>query len=114
MQYTKDASGKVLGRLASEIVVILRGKNDPAFLSHSIPKNKVTITNASQLRLTGNKLATKVYKHYSGYPGGLKSETLTAIIEKKGVGEALKRAVYGMLPNNKLRHLMMNNLTIKD
>src|SRR3990167_7060694 len=108
MQYTLDATGKVLGRLASEIVVILRGKNSPAFLPHLTPKNKVTVTNASQIHITGNKLSAKVYKHYSGYPGGLKSETLQGVIDKKGMSEALKKAVYGMLPNNKLRRIMMN------
>ncbi len=112
--YTIDATGRPVGRVASEAAVILRGKNTASFQRNIKPTNKVLINNASAVRITGNKKLNKIYAHYSGYPGGMKEATLEQVIDKKGAREAIKRAIYGMLPNNKLRRLMMNNLSIKE
>lgn len=114
MEHTIDATNKSLGRLASEIAVLLRGKNEASFLRHTKPVNKVKVTNTNQIKITGNKLSNKVYTRHSGQPGGLKRTTLNELIQKKGMKEALRKAVYGMLPDNKLRAIMMNNLNITD
>ena len=114
MEYTIDATGKSLGRLATEAVVILRGKNNPSFAPHLTPTNKLTVTNASKIKVTGNKLADKLYRRHSGQPGGEKYETLTELITKKGYDEAIRRAVDRMLPTNRLHKIMMSNLKIQD
>ncbi len=114
MEHTLDATNKSLGRVASEAALLLRGKENPSFLRHVKPTNKVKILNASQLKITGNKRDGKVYLRHSGYPGGQKKETLAEMETKKGLTEALRLAVYGMLPDNKLRSIMMNNLNITE
>lgn len=114
MEHIIDASGQSLGRLASQVAVLLRGKDQAVFLNHTRPTAKVKVTNVSQILITGNKRDGKVYTRHSGQPGGLKTETLSEVITKKGMAEALKRAIYGMLPANKLRSVMMNNLTISE
>ena len=111
---TIDAAGKALGRVASEAAVALRNKNSADFERHIAPSIKVSIINASQMDISDKKKKTKVYHHYSGYPGGLKSETLDKIIDKKGYRDALARAIKGMLPSNKLRTETMKNLTITE
>ncbi len=109
-----DASGKALGRVASEAAAALRGKNSPDYERHVSPTVRVSITNASKLDIGPKKLKEKIYHHYSGYPGGMKTETLANVTTKKGYAEALRRAIYGMLPGNKLKKIMMNNLTITE
>jgi len=108
-----DANGVSLGRLASQIAVILRGKNKVGFTPHLDHGDKVTVKNINQLKISGNKLENKIYYRHSTYPGGLKSINLKDFIEKYGIAEVLRKAVYGMLPNNKLRANMMKRLTIK-
>ncbi len=90
------------------------GKNRTDFARNAIPDIEVEVNNASGLKLDAKKLDAKKYYHHSGYPGGLKGVTQKAMVEKKGVGEVLRRAVYGMLPKNKLRPRMMKNLKIND
>ncbi len=114
MQYTIDAENKSMGRIASQVAVLLRGKNSPDFAPHIKPSNKVTIINASKTKLTGKKFTDKVYLRHSGYPGGQKSETLEDVVTKKGYEEVFRKAIYGMLPDNRLRKIMMNNLIIKE
>ena len=114
MQHTLDATNKPLGRLASEVAVLLRGKDNPDFLRNVKPKNKVQVINAAKIAITGGKREGKVYFRHSGYPGHQKSDTLGEVETKKGLSEALRRAVYGMLPPNKLRSIMMNNLVINE
>lgn len=114
MNYTIDAQGKKLGRVATETAMILMGKNKPSYKPNVAPDVKVVIENASKLAISEKKKDDTVYTRYSGYPGGLKVETLGAVVEKKSYGEVLKRAVYGMLPANKLRKIMLSNLTIKE
>ncbi len=114
MEHIIDATNKPLGRLASEIAMKLRGKDRPDFLPYVTPINKVVIVNSNNVKFTGQKSNQKIYTRHSGYPGGLKSITLGKLKDKKGVSEIITKAVYGMLPANKLRPIMMKNLTIKD
>lgn len=111
MSYTIDAKGRILGRIASEAAMLLRGKHTPAFLPHTQPETKLVITNAAHIRLSGNKRYIKIYKHYSGYPGGLKEISFEKVF-KEHPERVLEHAIRGMLPNNKLRKQMMKNLTI--
>ncbi|MDO8183896.1 MAG: 50S ribosomal protein L13 [bacterium] len=114
MEHTIDAKGKTIGRVASAAALLLRGKNDPAYQPHLAPKNKVTIINAKSLKISDRKLTDKIYRRHTHYPGGEKFETLEQLLVKKGPSEALRRAVRGMLPANRLRPLMMKHLIIKD
>jgi large subunit ribosomal protein L13 len=112
--YTIDAEGRPLGRLASEVAQMLRGKGTPQFERHIAPNIAVTVINASKVKLTGNKLAAKYYKHYTGHPGGMRKTKVEAVIAKKGYGEIIEHAVQGMIPGNKLRPILMKHLTIND
>ncbi|MEX2010289.1 MAG: 50S ribosomal protein L13 [Parcubacteria group bacterium] len=114
MKYSLDASGKKPGRLATEVAVLLMGKNRVDYSRNKIPDITVEVTGASKLSIDEKKKEQKRYSRHSGYPGGLKRETVAKVIEKKGAKEILKKAVYGMLPKNKLRPQMMKRLTIKD
>lgn len=109
--YEIDASGKVLGRLATEVANILRGKNKPDFYPNRLVGDKVIVTNASKIIVTGKKMKNKIYYHHTGYLGHLKSKTMEEIF-KKNPSEILRRAVNGMLPKNKLRKYWMKNLNI--
>jgi len=112
MDHKKDASEKILGRFATEIAILLRGKDRPDFLPYKDSGDSVEVSNINKLKVTGNKIADKLYWHYSGYPGGIRKTTYGELI-KKDPGGALKKAVYGMLPKNKLRNNMMKRLVIK-
>ena len=114
MKYTIDAKGKVPGRVATEVAVWLMGKNRADFVRNAIPNIEVEVVNANSLRLEARKLKAKSYFTHSGYPGSLKKESMAHVVEKKGAAEVLRRAVYGMLPKNKLRARMMKNLRISD
>jgi large subunit ribosomal protein L13 len=109
-----DASGRVLGRVASEVAGLLMGKNKPSFLRHKYSGSPVEVVNASKLRITDKKLADIYHTRYSGVPGGLRITHGTETVEKKGLAELIKLAVYHMLPSNKLRREMMKNLTVKE
>lgn len=106
-----DAKDKVLGRLAKDIAVALTGKDKPIYAPHMNVGSKVVVINAGLVKVTGNKLSDKIYYRHSGYPGGLKSETLGKLMGRRP-NEALKRAVNGMLPKNKLRKVRMANLYV--
>ena len=112
-EYIIDATGQSLGRLATEIAMVLRGKNEPSFTPNVAPKVHVVVNNASQVALSDVQLERE-YKRYSGYPGGLTHESREHLIDRKGYRDVFEKAVYGMLPNNKLRAVMMKNLTIND
>ncbi len=114
MKYTIDATNKKIGRVASEAAALLMGKAKSDFARNKVSVVSVSIENASKLSITEKKSKEKTYKRYSGYPGGLKVETLETVKTNKGVSEVLKKAVYGMLPKNKLRSLMIKNLKIQD
>ena len=110
--YLADADGKVLGRFASEIAKVLRGKHKPIFTPHIDTGDHVVIVNAERIRVTGNnKLEQKVYTRYSGYPGGLKSKTLKKTLETQPEF-VLAHAIKGMLPHNKLGRKMMKKVRI--
>ncbi len=114
MKYTLDATNKKPGRLATEVAVLLMGKNRVDYARNTIPEIEVEVINANGMWIDAKKKVQKTYAQHSGYPGGLKVESVEQVIAKKGQKEILKKAIYGMLPKNKLRPLMMNNLTIND
>jgi large subunit ribosomal protein L13 len=114
MVYTIDAEGRSLGRVATEAASVLMGKNDINFKRNVAPDVKVKIINSSKVKMTRKKLKQKEYANYSGYPGGLKMQTLENLVSKKGYGEAVRKAVRGMLPSNKLRPIMMKNLLTEE
>lgn len=111
---TLDAKNNSLGRVASEAAKMLMGKDSASYQANVVVDEKVQIINASKIKLEPKKLKQKVYQKYSGYPGGLKEQTMEVMIAKKGYGEIFKKAVYGMLPANRLRKLRMKNLEIID
>ena len=111
---TIDARGKRLGRLATEIANILNGKNTPDYAPNRVPEVVVEVANAAQLQITEKKKAEKVYERYSGYFGGRKETTLAQMAEKKGYSEVLRKAVFGMLPNNRLRKEKIKQLHINE
>lgn len=113
-KYIIDAKGRVPGRVATEIAVLLMGKNRTDFARNRIPDVLVEVVSSSQMLLDAKKLKNKLYSHHSGFPGSLKRETQEHVVKTKGSREVLRRAVYGMLPKNKLRARMMNNLKIND
>ncbi|MFA7309972.1 MAG: 50S ribosomal protein L13 [Candidatus Paceibacterota bacterium] len=110
--YTIDASGRTLGRVASEAAKILMGKTTPDYTPNIDSKVKVTVNNASKLYIRERKRVQKIYTTYSGYPGGQKRESLKQLDERKGPGEAVRRAVQRMLPNNTMRPSRMKNLIV--
>ena len=114
MNYTIDATNKSLGRLATEVASILMGKNSVSFVRNAVSGNTVTVTNANKLKVTEKKLTEKTYKHYSGYPGGLKVQNMAHLVERKGYKEVVERAVKGMLPDNKLKKQFLKNLTVEE
>lgn len=111
---TIDASGKTLGRVASEIAMSLMGKTSPSFERNKFSGFPVKVVNASKLRITPRKLEEIFHTRYSGYPGGLRVLTGTEISEKRGMKEVIKLSVEGMLPKNKLKREMMKNLVVQD
>lgn len=114
MNYTIDATEKTLGRTASAVAKLLMGKDAAAFEKNTVAKNKVSLINVSKAKIDPKKLGTKVYTSYSGYPGGQKNVKMDKMIDKKGYAEVFKKAIYGMLPGNKLRDIAMKNLTISE
>jgi len=109
--YVIDADGKPLGRLASEIAKILKGKHKPIYTPHVDTGDHVIVINAEKVMLTGNKLDKKMYRHHSLYPGGLKEITYRQLMQKKPA-EAVKHAVKGMLPHNSLGRKMGKKLHV--
>lgn len=109
--FVVDLDGKVLGRAASEIARVLRGKHKPIYSPSVDTGDFVIVVNAEKLTLTGNKLADKHYYHHTGYPGGIRSITAAKLLEKKPE-ELVKKAVKGMLPKNKLGRQMFGKLKV--
>lgn len=106
-----DASGRTLGRLASDIARLLQGKHKTIFARHMDTGDYVIVINASKMNFTGNKLEDKKYYRHSGYPGGLKERTLGQMMQSKPE-EVLRKAVKGMLPKNRLGRQMIKKLKI--
>jgi len=109
--YLVDAQGKVLGRLASRIAMVLRGKTKPVFTPHMDTGDFVVVVNAAQVQLTGKKLDNKIYYRHSGYIGGLKEISARRQFQKKPE-EVLRQAVRGMLPKNSLGRKLLKKLKI--
>jgi len=109
--YLINAEGKTLGRLASEIAKILKGKHKPIYSPHLDCGDYVIVINAEKIRVTGRKLDQKIYYRHSGYPGGLKSITLREQLAKHPE-RVIKAAVKGMLPKNRLGRKMLKKLKV--
>jgi len=109
--YVVDAQGKTLGRLATQIARILRGKHKPIFTPHLDVGDYVIVINAEKIHVTGKKLDTKMYYRYSGYRGGLKSVVLSEQLQKHP-DRVIRHAVRGMLPKNRLGRAMLKKLKI--
>lgn len=109
--YVVDADGCTLGRLASEIAKILRGKNKPQFTPHEDTGDYVIVVNAEKVKVTGKKLSQKIYYHHSGYVGGMKETTLNEMLAKKPE-RVLELAVKGMLPKGPLGRQMYRKLFV--
>lgn len=114
MNYTINAEGKKLGRLASEAASVLRGKHTPRFTPNTPDGTHVVIEKASSLFISEKKRSEKPYARYSGYPSGQKVEMLKHLLARRGIGEVVRRAVYGMLPKNPTRARLIKNLIVKE
>lgn len=109
--YVVDAAGKTLGRLATELARRLRGKHKPEYTPHVDTGDYMVVVNASQIRVTGNKLNGKIYYRHTGYIGNLKQESLGDLM-KRAPEQAIERAVKGMLPKNRLGRDMYRKLKV--
>jgi len=110
--YTIDAAGKILGRLATKIAILLRGKHRPDFVPNQDVGDFVVVKNVDKIKFTGKKMEQKKYYRHSGYIGSLKEIPLKKIFERDP-GKVLKMAVFGMLPKNKLRSKQIKRLKIE-
>lgn len=110
--HTIDAEGKVLGRLATKIATLLRGKHKPDFMPNKDAGDFVVVKNPDKIKLTGRKMEQKKYYHHTGFLGGLKETPLKKVFAENP-GEVLKRAVFGMLPKNRLRARQIKRLKIE-
>ena len=111
MWHVIDANGKTLGRLASEIAVILQGKHSPHYVQYLNTGDFVIVINAEKIKVTGNKLEKKIYYRHSGYPGGLTEHNLATVL-KKHPTRVLRGAIKGMLPKNTLGRKMLSRLKV--
>lgn len=109
-----DASGRTLGRVATEVALHLSGKNKTSFERNKYSGAPVKVINTTKIRITPKKLEEISHKRYSGYPGGLRITKASETIDKKGWGELLRLTVYRMLPGNKLRREMMKHLIVEN
>ncbi len=106
-----DADGATLGRLATRIATLLRGKHRATFSTHIDTGDPVIVVNASKIKVTGRKLQAKQYVRHSGYPGGMRTESLERLLSRRPE-EVIRRAVRGMLPQNRLGEQMMRKLHV--
>jgi large subunit ribosomal protein L13 len=106
-----NADGKILGRLATEVADLIRGKKKPQFTSHLDTGDFVVIINAEKIKVTGRKLDQKTYYTHSGYPGGIKAEILKDLLARKPE-EVIKKAVWGMIPKGKLGRSLYKKLKV--
>jgi large subunit ribosomal protein L13 len=109
--YVVDATGQTLGRLASRVATVLRGKHKPVYSPSVDTGDHVIVINADKIHVTGRKLDQKIYYRYSGYPGGLKETTLRNMLDKRPT-RVIRLAVRGMLPKNRLGRQMLKKLKI--
>jgi large subunit ribosomal protein L13 len=111
--HTIDATGKRLGKIATEAASVLMGKDQPSFAKNVVEDVRVEITNASKMDVPEKK-NREIYQNYSGYPGGRRTETLEHLGERLGYSEVIRRTVNGMLPKNKLQDRMMKQLIVTE
>src|ERR687888_217795 len=109
--YVVDATGRTLGRLATQIADTLRGKRKPEYTPHIDTGDFVIVVNAEKISVTGNKRAAKLYRRHSGYPGGLRTRTLDQMLARRPE-EVIRLAVKGMLPRNRLARKQLTKLKI--
>ena len=109
--YVVDAEGKHLGRLSTEIVRVLRGKNKPHYTPHVDVGDFVVVVNADRVAVTGRKAQQRVYRRHSGYPGGMKETSYEQMLARKPT-EVLRKAVYGMMPKTRLARKQFKKLKI--
>jgi len=112
--YSIDATGKKLGRVATEVASVLLGKDQTDFAKNTVAQVVVTVDNASKLDISAKQLTTKEYQRYSGYPGGRTVLKMAQVVDKKGYAELIRSAVYNMLPANRLRKPRLKNLIINE
>ena len=110
--HTIDANDRIAGRIATEIAVLLQGKNKVSYQPHIDGGDMVKVVNVSGMKFSGKKLENKKYHHSTGYIGNLKTENLSDLFEKNPE-EVLRKMVFGMLPKNKLRDRMIKRLTLE-
>lgn len=111
--HTIDASGKRLGKIATEAATVLMGKDQATFTKHVIEDVRVEIQNVSKMDIPEKK-KSEIYQSYSGYPGGRKTETLEHLGERLGYAEVVRRTIGGMLPNNKHKSRLMKQLIVSE
>ena len=109
--YIIDASGKTLGRVAAKAASVLRGKNKASYTPNTICGDYVVIINADKIQVTGNKNEDKLYRHYTGFVGGLRSVSFEKLLAKHPT-EPLRRTIWGMIPHNRLGRQIIGNLKI--
>lgn len=114
MKHTIDAQGKRIGRIASQAASLLMGKASTAFQKNTVSATKVEIINASKVDITAKKKTDDIYVTYTGFRGGLNSESLGALIKRRGMDEVFRRAIMRMLPRNRLRDERIKNLIVKE
>jgi len=110
--YVVDANGLVLGRMATEIAKLLRGKHKPTYTPNMDCGDDIIVINAEKVKLTGKKDANKTYYRHTGYPGGLKSQKASDILEGKNPEKVVKLAIKRMIPNNPLGRKQLKNLKV--
>jgi large subunit ribosomal protein L13 len=109
--YVVDGTNQTVGRMSSKIAAVLRGKNKAYYTPHVDCGDYIIVTNADKVKFTGNKLEDKVYQNFSGYPGGLKKETVKELLKRRPE-VVIERAVKGMLPKNRLGRKMYKKLFV--
>ncbi len=114
MKHTIDAQGKKIGRIASQAAAALMGKNSATFAKNAVSKDEVEVLNVSKADVSATKKEKDTYVTYTGFRGGLNKESLAHLIGRRGMSEVFRRAIYRMLPDNKLRDPRMKNLIIKE
>lgn len=109
--YVVDASGQTLGRLSTQVAMLLMGKTKPSYTPNIVSGDIVVVINSAKIKVTGNKLTDKFYYRHSGYPGGIKQASLRELLQKNP-NMVIEHAVAGMLPKNKLQAQMLKNLKV--
>ncbi len=112
IEYTIDGAGRTLGRVCSDAAQALLGKKSAQYVKNLVLPVHVTIINGAKIKISEKREATTTYIRYTGYPGGLRSRTMTELKDKKGLEEVIRMTVDGMIPRNKLRKDRMKSLSI--